>query len=154
MIPQERASVGILLNGRNCLLVKRKEYPGDPWSGNVALPGGHSEPGETALETLVREVREEVNLQLSESQIHKQLVGFTPNSRPSLVVYPFVVLVQNFDGAAPGPEIDQIRIVDLDKRIESRYDGTQLPAFKFGDLVVWGLTYRILHYFIESEWDH
>ncbi|MDS0257378.1 NUDIX domain-containing protein [Thermoplasmatales archaeon AK] len=143
MIPAEKASVGILLHGTQR----------DPWSGNIALPGGHSEDSESSVETLIREVREETNIRISRDQVQKQLVGFTPNSRPRLVVYPFVVQMENYDGASPGPEIQEIRIVDLNQRKTGNYSNTNLPAFIFGDLVVWGLTYRILRYFIQSEWN-
>ncbi|HET6451474.1 MAG TPA: NUDIX domain-containing protein, partial [Spirochaetia bacterium] len=31
------------------LIIKRAERPGDPWSGHLALPGGHAEPGDPSL---------------------------------------------------------------------------------------------------------
>lgn len=64
-----RAAVSCLLRvgPSGCLqafYITRAAHPGDPWSGDVAWPGGRVEPGETDLEAAVREVREEVGLDL------------------------------------------------------------------------------------------
>jgi 8-oxo-dGTP pyrophosphatase MutT (NUDIX family) len=47
------------------LFITRAAHPGDPWSGDVAWPGGRLEAGETALAAAVRETREELGLELS-----------------------------------------------------------------------------------------
>src|SRR5689334_17901368 len=61
--PPRRAAVALVLrvvSGRlELLFVKRAEYAGDPWSGQVAFPGGRQEPvDETLWDTAVRETRE------------------------------------------------------------------------------------------------
>lgn len=52
------ASVAIVSDGR-VLLIKRAR---EPLAGLWTLPGGRCEPGETADEAAIREVREEVGL--------------------------------------------------------------------------------------------
>lgn len=42
------------------LLIRRAVSERDPWSGDVALPGGKVEAGETDLEAAIRECKEEV----------------------------------------------------------------------------------------------
>jgi len=44
------------------LFIRRTQRPGDPWSGNVALPGGCGEPHETDEATAARETLEEVGV--------------------------------------------------------------------------------------------
>jgi len=67
----KRASVAAVLrhnkNDRSLelLFIKRAVNPRDRWSGDVALPGGRQEMGETDLDTAIRETREEVGLNLT-----------------------------------------------------------------------------------------
>jgi 8-oxo-dGTP pyrophosphatase MutT (NUDIX family) len=47
------------------LYMKRTTNPSDPWSGNVAFPGGRREPADASdWHTAVRETREEIGLDL------------------------------------------------------------------------------------------
>ena len=57
-----RAAVACLLQclpdgSLECLFITRAAHPGDPWSGDVAWPGGRLEQGETELQAAMREVR-------------------------------------------------------------------------------------------------
>ena len=50
------------------MFIKRASRKRDPWSGDIALPGGRRDPEDANdCEAAVREVREEVGLDLSES---------------------------------------------------------------------------------------
>jgi ADP-ribose pyrophosphatase len=71
------AAVGVLLREGKILLIKRVERRGDPWSGQVAFPGGRWKPGEDLLGTAVREVQEEVGVRPT------ALAGRCPPSRPA-----------------------------------------------------------------------
>ncbi len=59
-----RASVLILLfpaeNGLSFVLTRRSTNPHDVHSGQISLPGGSQEPGETAVQTALREAQEEI----------------------------------------------------------------------------------------------
>jgi 8-oxo-dGTP pyrophosphatase MutT (NUDIX family) len=46
--------------GLSLVLTRRAEHPHDVHSGQISLPGGSQEPGETPLETALREANEEV----------------------------------------------------------------------------------------------
>ena len=64
-----RASVAIILRQGNegateVLLIKRAVNRRDPWSGDLAFPGGRQNAGETDLETCIRETKEETGLDL------------------------------------------------------------------------------------------
>ncbi|CAO3641171.1 unnamed protein product [Cunninghamella blakesleeana] len=47
------------------LYIQRTKREGDVWSGHTALPGGKCEGNETDLDTAMREVKEEIGLELN-----------------------------------------------------------------------------------------
>jgi 8-oxo-dGTP diphosphatase len=58
-----RVGVGaVIWRGREVLLVRRKK---EPRAGEWSLPGGAQEEGETVVEALLREVREETGLTIA-----------------------------------------------------------------------------------------
>ena len=66
---REAAVAMILLQGESSfemMFILRARKEGDPWSGQMALPGGHREPQDVTLaETAARETWEETGLDLA-----------------------------------------------------------------------------------------
>jgi 8-oxo-dGTP pyrophosphatase MutT (NUDIX family) len=56
-------------NGREMLFILRASRVNDPWSGHVAFPGGRRATGEEDLETCLREVKEEIGIDLSQTSL-------------------------------------------------------------------------------------
>lgn len=139
-----KAAVAILRDGNQTLLIKRKPFPGDPWSGHIAFPGGHINSGETLRQGLLREVREEVMLDLSEFQIHGELEPVHPHRAPYLTVYPMIIDAHNLIQARSGPEVEDIRVVDIRGFVEKPHPENGFPALDYSGWIVWGLTYRII----------
>ena len=116
------------------LLIKRAENPKDPWSGQIAMPGGRVEPGETCEQAAVREALEEVG-KTPENLI---FIGmFQPLNRP-VIVYAYMSCSEQFE-----PKINQEEVseafwfsLDLVKGNENQ--------IKFENHVIWGMTLRIL----------
>jgi 8-oxo-dGTP pyrophosphatase MutT (NUDIX family) len=145
--------------GLEVLLIRRALREGDPWSGQMGLPGGRREPGDAdLLDTAVRETLEELSVALAPGTVLGALEDVTP-SMPSpqpLLIRPFVF------GAVPRPDAktsDEVAAsywVPLDSLLAVRgtsvvrIRGTESPMPCFAvpglpdGLVVWGLTYRIL----------
>jgi 8-oxo-dGTP pyrophosphatase MutT (NUDIX family) len=140
------------------LFIKRAEYPGDPWSGQVAFPGGREEIGDANLmNTAIRETREEIGLDLErDGTIVGTLEDLRPQTvrLPDIIVRPFIVLLKRAEELLLSDEVALAFWVPLAmlKRGESWRETTVLArgiqmerrAFHHEGQVVWGLTERIL----------
>jgi 8-oxo-dGTP pyrophosphatase MutT (NUDIX family) len=140
------------------LFIKRAEYPGDPWSGQIAFPGGREESGDASLmETAIRETREETGIDLArEGKIIGVLDDFSPRTvrLPAIIVRPYVALLdcqRPLDLSAEVALAFWIPFGALAQPQSWREDtvfasGIQLNArvFRHDDHVIWGMTERIL----------
>ena len=64
----------IFFNGRGeILLLLRDDIPTIPWPGMWDIPGGHVEPGETPEECIVREMKEEMGLELADFSLFRRV---------------------------------------------------------------------------------
>jgi len=81
------------------LMIRRGREPG---RGLWSLPGGRCEPGETAAETAVREVREETGLEVAADR----LVGRVERDGPGGVVYVIDDVACTVVGGELGPADD------------------------------------------------
>ena len=140
------------------LFIKRADYPGDPWSGQVAFPGGREEPGDTTLaDTAARETREETAIDLlRDGTFIGTLDDLRPriNRLPDVIVRPYVVLLDRYEPLILSQEVALAFWIPLAalKAAES-WRETQLlargiqintRAFHHEGHIVWGLTERIL----------
>ena len=67
---------GLILKGDDIVLIKKV---GGPYDGKLDLPGGTIEFGETPVKALIREIKEELNIDIHENEI-KYLVGSTSSN--------------------------------------------------------------------------
>ena len=145
------------LGGPYILAIQKADSEGYPWRNQVALPGGHLDAEDASpLEGAFRELKEEMGISRDQVEFlgsmghfqtinHRDIEVFTglwkavgPVRHDSaeisrILEIPMQVLVQthntkNFHGRIP--DIDELR-------------------YPFEDVVIWGATARILHYFIE-----
>ncbi len=158
--PAANAAVALLLQKGDedlrVLLVKRAENPSDSWSGQMALPGGRRDAADRdLLDTVAREVAEETNIHVREGG---RFLGVLPlhqsQRRPDLTVRPFVVLLEQEPSIqVRAGEVERFLWVSLNDLIQKEGSVTfsfgERPAYTVGPYVVWGLTYRILHHFID-----
>lgn len=113
-------AAGLILRSRNELLLA--ERPGDkPWSGWWELPGGKIEPGETVLEALARELKEELDIQVTESARWVTHV----HEYPKTIVRLSFCKVTAWEGTPAGIEGQQLAWVRTDRPLEI---GPLLPA--------------------------
>ena len=163
-----RAAVALIFRaGENdspeLLFIKRAEYPGDPWSGQIAFPGGREESGDSSLqETATRETREETGIDLAlEGKVIGVLNDLRPRTvrLPAVVVRPFVAVLDRSEPLELSAEVALafwIPFGSLAYREAWREDtvtarGVQINArvFRHHDHVIWGMTERILAQLLE-----
>ena len=68
--PRERANLCFIIQDRRVLLIRKKRGLG---AGKINGPGGKIEPGETALESAIREAQEEIGVTPSELEERGEL---------------------------------------------------------------------------------
>jgi 8-oxo-dGTP pyrophosphatase MutT (NUDIX family) len=145
------------------LFIKRADYAGDPWSGQIAFPGGRAESGDCSLEeTATRETREETGIDLAHEGL---IIGVLDDLRPRtvrlppVVVRPFVAVLERDAPLELSPEVALAFWVPFG-RLRARESwqqdtvfarGVQINArvFRHHDHVIWGMTERILAQLLE-----
>jgi len=159
------ASVSIVVRDRqfpSVLLIKRAERAGDPWSGQVAFPGGKMQEGDrSAKDTAVRETMEEVGIDLGKSAEFLGYGGATTTHTGTMDVVPSAFELKESVEVKPNAEVASYRWIDLEELLAPSARATYtferggaavgMPAYAVGDYVVWGLTYRILNTFFEES---
>lgn len=139
------------------LFIKRAEYEQDPWSGQVAFPGGRHEPGDrNLLETAIRETREEIGVDLSAAtevigrldDIHSRTVKL-----PNVYVRPFVLSLSHNLDFTLSREVAAAFWVPLSllrdqaswrpTTVKARGLSFDVRACEFQGHTIWGMTERI-----------
>jgi 8-oxo-dGTP pyrophosphatase MutT (NUDIX family) len=140
------------------LLIQRAVRDGDPWSGQIALPGGRRDPADATLQdTAVRETLEETGLDLATDGV---VLGMLDELRPRtpvlppIIVTPFVVVVagdkplQISDELADAFWVPWSTFEDptqLDEStVQVRGASWTVISYLVGERVVWGMTERML----------
>ncbi len=135
------------------LLVKRISSSSDPWSGQIAFPGGRYRPLDGDLkETVLRELEEETGVGGDAVELLGTLPPVSPANVPTLKVTPFVGLLIKDVELRKGSEIEKvfwIALYDLKRRVESVYAKSvgrvrDYLCYVFDGEVVWGMTAVLL----------
>jgi len=152
------AAVALLLKNvdqdLNLFLAKRAENPADPWSGQMAFPGGKRVAGDCNLkQTIIRETFEETNINLLD---HCRFLGVMKvqisTQNPELKILPFVILLEHEPTIRLNKkELELFFWLPLKGLIKHKrlvkFNFGEFPAYIIGPNVVWGITYSILEEF-------
>ncbi len=161
-----QAAVALILRedpgALSMLFVERAARAGDPWSGDLGLPGGKVEPeDENPLQTAQREAREEIGLDLGEARYLGRLSDIAGAHLPVRVSCfafgvsdpsPFVLSHELRD--AFWVPLAELFAPERHVTAPVRFNGERLerPAIRLsqpGKPVLWGLTYRLVMQFAE-----
>ena len=154
-----------LLGDCDLLVIRRARSKRDPWSGQMALPGGRLDPADQGLAgAAVRETMEETGVDLTAAGT---LLGRIEAMRPlgvrlpTIAIWPFVFRVDSGTGArVASREVASVHWFQvaalLDRANRGAYawahEGVvrQFPCIRLEGRVIWGLTYRILATLFET----
>ncbi|MFP6581580.1 MAG: CoA pyrophosphatase [Candidatus Hydrogenedentota bacterium] len=145
------------------LFIQRAEHPGDPWSGQMAMPGGRNEDSDASYQhAAMRETLEEVGVTLTDEmcigRLHDLYGGRLEAHRMAVSPYVFDVgpvpkVTLNYEVADTVwvplefmryPENTTPYVFHLDP------EGREFPAFRYESYTIWGLTFRILANFYRT----
>jgi 8-oxo-dGTP pyrophosphatase MutT (NUDIX family) len=160
-----RAAVAVVLrqafpeSGIDILFIRRAEHPHDPWSGQMAFPGGRWEPEDVDLRcTAMRETLEEIGLDLettAEFLGPLDEIRGTARMKPlDLAISPFVFRLDRHDAPLSlSSEVRSVHWLPLDALLGPDHRTTMeyrhgdaaltLPCLRLEELTIWGLTYRM-----------
>ena len=156
------AAVAVIINpnieGTSFLLIRRSERANDPWSGQIAFPGGRKSSTDRSLqETAIRETEEEVGIRLNDHAFLGQLPIVTARTRRMRVLptvfeltSPVSIRINAEVSEAfwvPSSELEKLEIQNREVRVEG---GTlTVPSYEYNGRVIWGLTFRILNILLD-----
>jgi 8-oxo-dGTP pyrophosphatase MutT (NUDIX family) len=138
-------------------IIRRQEYIG-AHSGQVSLPGGKTEGGETPAETALREAEEEIGVDRRLPNVIGQLTEFfvMPSN---FVITPVVATIDHIPTFKPDPyEVASVMSADLETLLDERaiqeseivaagLYKMMAPHFMLDGAMVWGATAMILNEF-------
>ncbi len=156
-----RAAVAAIFHdvagGAQLMFIERAHRDGDPWSGHLAFPGGHVEPGDTDIHhTAERETHEEIGWSLDSSHRVGQLDDMVGNVS-AIAVAACVYATQQLQTPTFSCEVADLfwtpvaDLLDPERRVKhtlSRQgEERHFPALDLlgqGRPLLWGVTYRFV----------
>lgn len=164
---RKHAAVALILrqkqSGLDMFFIRRSEHDDDPWSGNIAFPGGKiDEEDDHSLQAAMRETSEEVGIDLEGAELLGRLDDIAGAYLPVRISC-FVFLLP---GKAPRPTLnEEVRetfwfpldeLADPHRHHTARVEwhGRQrlVPGIDLlgeGGPVLWGITYRLVTQFLD-----
>jgi 8-oxo-dGTP pyrophosphatase MutT (NUDIX family) len=160
--PQGHAAVAIILHAAvaaepRVLIIERAPYDGDPWSGDLAFPGGRLEPDDAdARAAAERETLEEVGLDLADARMLGRLDDRAARVLPLMVsAFVYAILtppeLQLSDEVSDACWVPVAHLVDPNRQCEHHQHGeAEVHRYPAVDLfgprkpLLWGVTYFFL----------
>ncbi len=160
----KRAAVALIVdsghshNDPEIIFIERAFHAADPWSGQMAFPGGRCDPQDlNPLETACRETQEEIGVDLLAANTLGRLddlQGRHGGRSRELVISCFIFEMRGADRFSPNHEVADVITLPtstlLDPSTQTKVPwpeaGKVFPGICIGggERIIWGLTYRFL----------
>jgi len=139
------------------LAIQKSDNEGYPWRNQVALPGGHIELKDAGpVEAAYRELEEELNITRNQVDFIGSMGHFQTINHKDIQVF---IGLWNGEGPVRFDADEIARVLDVPLKalvkthIMAGFHGISPPTdaleYPLKDVVIWGVTARILHHFIE-----
>ncbi len=164
---KRQASVALILRDLashpKMFFIERAKHRNDPWSGQIAFPGGNREAADfNPLATACRETREEVGIELSPRNLLGRLddqQGKIKNRKLPLVISCFVFHIEEEQQTINSSEVEDSFWAPVSHLLEDKnrihfsppgYCNETWPAVRLDEQrVLWGLTWRFVQMFLD-----
>ena len=118
LMETELCNMCMVMDGSERVLVQeRLPKPSNPWSG-LTFPGGHVEPGETVVASVIREVQEETGLTVSNLQNCGYIQWYNPVKQSQYFV--FLFKTSTFSGELTGSVEGNVKWMTLDEMLAGK----------------------------------
>ncbi len=165
-----RAAVAMVLEARDddayLLFIQRAERTGDPWSGQMAFPGGFwssldREPADTAIRETLEEIGLDLQAQARPIARLDDLQGVARGRELPLIITPFLFELRgtaelrlNYEVQGTlwvplGYLMDDGNVGEMEYAIPGGDSPMRLPAYRYRERTIWGLTFRMLRNFVD-----
>ena len=160
--PGDCTSVFLLLYNKSdapfILAILKADTPGYAWSNQVALPGGHVDASDPSpLEAAYRELHEELGIRRGQVRLIGSMGHFQTIQHKDIEVF-MGIWDGRMESVTYDPReiakvlelpVDRFLKTHLSNHFQGRIPGVMELLYPFNELMVWGVTARILHYFFE-----
>ena len=166
-----RASVSLIVDASRSrrdpeiVFIERTHHVTDPWSGQMAFPGGRCEPNDIdSAETARRETQEEIGVDLVMAKRLGRLddlQGRDGSRSIEMLISCFVFRMNDIDQFIPNHEVADVLALPISTLLNPKnraevlspvQAGKAFPGIRVdgGDRIIWGLTYRFLRQFFRA----
>lgn len=139
------------------VLIQKADRQGYPWRNQMAFPGGHVDSDDADREeTALRELREELAIPRDQVEVVGSLGHFQTINNKDIEAF-LGIWDQTGDINFDEKEISRVFRIPLqhftqihrDKGFYGRYPDIGELTYPFKDVVVWGVTAKIIHHLME-----
>jgi len=144
------------------ILIQKADIEGYPWRNQMAFPGGNCDPEDLTREaTALRELEEEMDIPSKDVEVVGSIGHFQTINNKDIEAF-IGIWKKKGDICFDTSEISKVFMIPLrdlmrvhkDKKFASRLPGIHELTYPYEDIVIWGVTAKIIHHLIEIILTH